>query len=139
MFTKELRFCLFCMIYENQLLPDINSDVIDYDAILESILTEYKSFLGENVKAEDLQTHYEMYLKNQTKYENILKVHLPNWDKTFDILKAVLLAFQVEKKALKKFDRDEFVVSYIKFAEDYCVSSTVKMIHAVLSKVVDEK
>ncbi len=139
MWTKELRFCLFSLIYDDLLGYKEFSDVIDSQTYIESILTEYKTFKNENIKGIELENQFDNYTKSKTKLEAKLIAHLPDWKKTFEIVKAILFTFQIEKQALKIYQKDELIVSYIKFAEGYCVSTNVRLIHAVLSKLVDEK
>jgi transcription termination factor NusB len=139
MWTKEFRFCLFCLIYEDFLgLIEIHESV-DFESFIDSVLTEYKSFKKENIDSIELEKQYDLYLKSKAKLEAKLIKLLPDWNKTFEIIKSILITFQVEKQSLKIFEKDKLVVSYIKFAEGYCVSTNVKLIHAVLSKLVDEK
>ena len=139
MWTKELRFCLFSLIYDDLLGYKETDEIIDFDDYSDSIFTEYKSFKKENINLVQLEQEYDNYKKSKTKVESKLVSHLPDWTKTFEIVKAILFTFQIEKQSLKIYEKDSLVVSYIKFAEGYCVSTNVRLIHAVLSKLVDEK
>jgi transcription termination factor NusB len=139
MWTKEFRFCLFSLIYEDLLgLLEI-AEPVDFERVIESVLTEYKSFEKDNIELTELKKYYELYLQSKNKLEAKLIKFLPDWNKTFDIIKSILITFQLEKQSLKVFEKDKLVVSYIKFAEGYCVSSNVKLVHAVLSRLIDEK
>jgi transcription termination factor NusB len=139
MWTKDFRFCLFSLIYDDSLGYREMNEVVDYEEFVNSVLTEYKSFKKENVDTGVLRVEFESYLSKKNSMIVRLTTLLPDWNKTFEIIKAVLLCFLIEKQSLKIFEKDKLVVSYIKFAEGYCVSSNVKLIHAVLSKLVDEK
>ena len=139
MWTKELRFCLFSLIYDDLLGYKESEGAIDFEEFIDSIMTEYKSFKKENIAALELEKKYDTYIKSKLKIEKVLIEHLPDWTKTFEIVKAILFTFQIEKQALKIYEKDPLVVSYIKFAEGYCVSTNVRLIHAVLSKLVDGK
>jgi transcription termination factor NusB len=139
MWNKEFRFCLFCLIYEDLLGYREISESVDFESFTDSILTEYKSFKKENIDLIELEKRYELYLRSKDMLEAKLITFLPDWNKTFEIIKSILITFQLEKQSLKIFEKDKLVVSYIKFAEGYCVSTNVKLIHAVLSKLVDEK
>ena len=139
MWTKEFRFCLFSLIYDDLLGYKDSNEVIDYENFVDSILTEYKTYKKENIELAEIQKRFELYLETKEKLEKKLLTLLPDWNKTFEIIKAIFFTFQIEKQSLKVFEKDKLVVSYIKFAEDYCASSNVKLIHAVLSKLVDEK
>lgn len=139
MWTKEFRFCLFSLIYDDLLGYKETDDGFDFESFVESILTEYKSFKKENTAISDLEKQYDSYLKSKAKLETKLITYLPDWNKTFAIIKAILITFQLEKQSLKVFEKDKLVVIYIKFAEDYCASTNVKLIHAVLSKLVDQR
>jgi transcription termination factor NusB len=139
MWTKELRFCLFSLIYEDLLGYREISESVDFESFIDSVLTEYKSFKKENIDSIELEKQYDLYLKSKAKLEAKLIKLLPDWNKTFEIIKSILITFQIEKQSLKIFEKDKLVVGYIKFAEGYCVSTNVKLIHAVLSKLVDEK
>jgi transcription termination factor NusB len=139
MWTKEFRFCLFYLIYEDLLgLVEI-AEPVDFERVIESVLTEYKSFEKDNIELTELKKYYELYLQSKNKLEAKLIKFLPDWNKTFDIIKSILITFQLEKQSLKVFEKNKLVVSYIKFAEGYCVSSNVKLVHAVLSRLIDEK
>lgn len=139
MWTKEFRFCLFSLIYEDLLGLVKIAETIDFESFIGSVLTEYKSFKKENIDILEIEKQYSNYLKNKEKFETKLIQLLPDWNKTFEIVKSILITFQLEKQSLKIFEKDKLVVSFIKFAEGYCVSTNVKLIHAVLSKLVDEK
>ena len=139
MWTKELRFCLFSLIYDDLLGYKETFDSVDFEGFINSILTEYKSFKAENVDSLEVEKHYDIYIASKAKLETKLISHLPDWTKTFEIVKAILFTFQIEKQSLKIYEKDSLVVIYIKFAEGYCVSTNVRLIHAVLSKLVDEK
>jgi transcription termination factor NusB len=139
MWTKEFRFCLFSLVYEDLLdLVEI-AEPVDFESFIDSVLTEYKSFKKENIETLEIEKQFNNYLKNKEKFETKLIQLLPDWNKTFEIVKSILMTFQLEKQSLKVFEKDKLVVSYIKFAEGYCVSTNVKLIHAVLSKLVDDK
>lgn len=139
MWTKEFRFCIFSLIYEDILAYREKSEIVDLGIFVDAILTEYKSFKLENIDSTGLENEYELYLKTKEKLSTKLMEHLPDWNKTFEIIKSILMTFQLEKQSLKVFEKDKLVISYLKFAEDYCVSTNVKLIHAVLSKLIDEK
>ena len=186
MWLPSLRFCLFFCIYQNLFQLSITNSFVgdssqistnifsstDYDKFFETIKSEYPDIFSIDF-VDQKEDEYMIYVKDfvtaqmqiffeeYSSFELVLRDGLSNWNKTFDIIKAVLCCFMLEKKYcqnglnsvldtdlhnnlennlentsnLKDLFDQKGVSTYIKLAEEFTVLANVKLVHAVLSKV----
>lgn len=77
------------------------------------------------------------YFEKYTEYSEVLKSYLTDWKKTYDLVKAILFAFLVEKDLFGESVLDKKVVSeYLKIAQDLAGKESVSVTHAVLTKLL---
>jgi transcription termination factor NusB len=148
MWSKSLRLSLFILIYQNLLLEDPTRG-IEGDAtreFFETLSTEFpKIFVPEDCDYEktlelfskELLVETKHFTKNYNQITKQLEDVLTNESQTFDIIKACLYCFCLEKLRSKKpalFNKDAINI-YIKLSEDFLVSNNVRLIHAVLCKI----
>jgi transcription termination factor NusB len=161
MWSYSLRFCLFFCIYQSlfQLSIGIPFAQPDYDKFFDTVLSEYPGIfeldskddsteIDEEIQEErveamkaELFVSMEYFFANYDQFQEILKGYLSNWSKTFDIIKAIICCFLIEKNIcsndpeLEKLFSEKGVGTYIKLSEEFTVLANVKLVHAVLSKL----
>lgn len=153
MWTHSFRFCMFLLVYQTVFdysSSNLLGETFDYDLFVESIKSEYKDFFVEQLDSEaniskffdKSETKFRQKIKflkkNYPTFKETLEGELAAWDKTFDIIKAVLFCFMIEQNDSKNsetFQRTSIGI-YIQLCEEFVVSANVKLIHAVLAKVL---
>jgi transcription termination factor NusB len=139
MWSKSFRYTLFTGIYQHLFWKnEFGLDQLDVDwsvitAISQEVLTQ-----NEQVQAIQI---FDTYLENREVYESILKPLLNSWDKTFDIVKAALFTGVLELIDIQNEPQEileKSVGKYIHLTQDMIGGKNPALVHAVLSKVLEE-
>jgi transcription termination factor NusB len=135
MWTKSFRKCLIGAIYQHLFWKSFSE--VDYTPNWEDLTKAiYKE--DETITTKDLEFKFKNFLKNQEQYSSILHKYITKWDKTFDIMKAALFCFIIEYADRKNEEDLHILGVYIKFAQDYAGGENPALIHAVISKMIEE-
>ena len=163
--SKHLRLSVFVMIYQtifNQPRTSRNSNSIQalemdnerINSLLISLWQEHPEYFGDNnLELTDalndefwtdlrllVQAQVDSFVANYSDYKTQLEPYLTNWDRTFEIIKAILFCFILElrnaKSSLNEQQITTLIGSYIQLTEDFSVPANVKLVHAILAKLV---
>ena len=163
--SKHLRLSVFVMIYQtifNQPRTSRNSNSIQalemdnerINSLLISLWQEHPEYFDKNgAELNDalndefwtdlrllVQAQVDSFVANYSDYKTQLEPYLTNWDRTFEIIKAILFCFILElrnaKSSLNEQQITTLIGSYIQLTEDFSVPANVKLVHAILAKLV---
>ena len=167
--SKHLRLSVFVMIYQtifNQprtsrnstSIQDLEMDNERINSLLISLWQEHPEYFGGNnlgldselaLELDDefwtdlrllVQAQVDFFVTNYSDYKTLLEPYLTNWDRTFEIIKAILFCFMLElrnaKSSLNEQQITTLIGSYIQMTEDFSVPANVKLVHAILAKLV---
>ena len=167
--SKHLRLSVFVMIYQtifnqprtsrnSSSIQDLEMDSQRIDSLLLSLLQEHPEYFGGNTLGSDpelalelndefwtdlrllVQAQVDSFVANYSDYKTQLEPYLTNWDRTFEIIKAILFCFILElrnaKSSLNEQQITTLIGSYIQLTEDFSVPANVKLVHAILAKLV---
>ena len=167
--SKHLRLSVFVMIYQtifNQprtsrnstSIQDLEMDNERINSLLISLWQEHPEYFGGNnlgldselaLELDDefwtdlrllVQAQLDSFVANYSDYKTLLEPYLTNWDRTFEIIKAILFCFMLElrnaKSSLNEQQITTLIGSYIQMTEDFSVPANVKLVHAILAKLV---
>jgi transcription termination factor NusB len=130
---KSVRQILFTVIYEYLFWgQNFDDSQIDWDLIYTLNKFEYEEAIDE---AQDL---FKKFLETEQELEDGVKPYMQNWDKTFDIVRAVLFTAQMELASnyLTIEEKEKIVGKYIHLTQDMIGGKNPALVHAVLSKIV---
>jgi transcription termination factor NusB len=142
LFQKNSNFEQDSFIFDSDYLTKISKTIFlehaDYfDSDIDLKLEKYSE---EQISEAVELINY--FISDFDNLKNQLVVHLKNWNNTFDIIKAILFCFVLEyQKVIQNQQENKEVVvaliaSYIQLSEDLTVAGNVKLVHAVLAKIV---
>ena len=159
--SKHLRLSVFVMIYQtifnqprtsrnSSSIQDLEMDSQRIDSLLISLSQEHPEYFGDNnLELTDefwtdlrllVQAQVDSFVANYGDYKTQLEPYLTNWDRTFEIIKAILFCFMLElrnaKSSLNEQQITTLIGSYIQLTEDFSVPANVKLVHAILAKLV---
>lgn len=138
MWTKAFRKSLISGIYQTifrQSLEGLEKSV-NWDVIVD----EYSTSEIE-VKKDDLEKVFVYVDKNFDSYITSIQKYSKNWNRTFDVIKACLVALIVEieyKKDSNESIETTVVGKYIRLAQDFAGGDNPGLVHAIGSKLVTE-
>jgi transcription termination factor NusB len=134
MWSKNFRKCLIGAVYQNLFWDSLNSTQYSPDW---SILVDQNKNIEESIVEEDLSSMYDLFVTKKTFYIDTITKHVNKWDKTFDLIKACLIVFIIENEV--NTDKEAKLVGhYIKFAQDFAGGENPALVHAVISKILEE-
>lgn len=159
MWQNNLRQSVYFLIYQNLVNPEFND--------IEENLDKLRILYG--FELDPLSVHYlEKFVENKDKYTSILVGNFSDWQKTYNLVKAIVFTFVLEqldfevetdlevikgvkKTGLKKDivdieninlelkkDNKKLLSSYIALAQDFTSNENVKLVHAVLAKLLSK-
>ena len=163
--SKHLRLSVFVMIYQtifnqprtsrnSSSIQDLEMDSERINSLLISLWQEHPEYFGDNTLGLDselngefwtdlrllVQAQVDSFVTNYSDYKALLEPYLSNWDRTFEIIKAILFCFILElrnaKSSLNEQQITSLIGSYIQLTEDFSVPANVKLVHAILAKLV---
>ncbi|MBC7472015.1 MAG: hypothetical protein H7196_01990 [candidate division SR1 bacterium] len=134
MWPKNFRKCVIASVYQNLFWDSFNGSeyIPDWTVLINEIKNEDIEFTES-----DLIKVYNIYLSNKEIYIDQIIKHINKWDKTFDIIKACLIVFLLESN-LNEDKEAKLVGHYIKFAQDFAGGENPALVHAVISKMIEE-
>jgi transcription termination factor NusB len=135
MWTKSFRKCLIGAIYQHLFWKSFSE--VDYTPNWED-LTKVVYKEDEAISIVDLESAFQTFLTKKEEYSVVLHKYITRWDKTFDIMKAALFCFMIEYAERKGEDDLHILGVYIKFAQDYAGGENPALIHAIISKMIEE-
>jgi transcription termination factor NusB len=131
---KDIRTVIFISIYEDLFwsdLDDIDSipkpdwETLGYETDADLILAN----------RELLDELFEKYELNREHYLIVLKKFLVDWDKTHTIVQACMLSAMLELYETQ-VTINTSITPYLRLVDKYDSSTSVSVIHAVLSKAL---
>jgi transcription termination factor NusB len=135
MWTKSFRKCLIGAIYQHLFWKSFSE--VEYTPNWEDLSkVVYKE--DETISITDLESVFQTFLSKKEEYSVVLHKYITRWDKTFDIMKAALFCFMIEYAERKSEDDLHILGVYIKFAQDYAGGENPALIHAIISKMIEE-
>ena len=163
--SKHLRLSVFVMIYQtifnqprtsrnSSSIQDLEMDSERINSLLISLSQEHPEYFGDNTLGSNpelndefwtdlrllVQAQVGSFVANYNDYKTQLEPYLTNWDRTFEIIKAILFCFILElrnaKSSLNGQQITTLIGSYIQLTEDFSVPANVKLVHAILAKLV---
>lgn len=134
MWSKNFRKCIIASVYQNLFWDSFNGSqyTLDWTGLINENKTENIEFTEK-----DLFKIYTIFLSNKENYINKITKYVNKWDKTFDIIKACLIVFLLEHE-LNQDNDARLVGHYIKFAQDFAGGENPALVHAVISKMIEE-
>jgi transcription termination factor NusB len=137
--SKRFRKILISGIYQHLLWTGIATPA--YVPNWETIILEHSSD-DETITMDALEEEYQYFLSHEREYLEILQKYIKKWNMTFDIIKAILYVFLIEKQSLAQANEAEIkrITSiYIKFAQDFAGGENPGLVHAVISNILSAK
>jgi transcription termination factor NusB len=135
MWTKSFRKCLIGAIYQHLFWKSFSE--VDYTPNWDD-LTKVVYKEDETISVTDLENAFQTFLSKKEEFSVVLHKYITRWDKTFDIMKAALFCFMIEYVERKGEDDLHILGVYIKFAQDYAGGENPALIHAIISKMIEE-
>jgi transcription termination factor NusB len=135
MWTKHFRKSIIAAIYQNLFWQSLSGSVYipDWENVTKEVYTE-----DEVVSIKELQACYNRFITSKETSTSLLQEYITKWDKTFDIVKAALFCFLLEYSDRKNEDDLHILGNYIKFAQDFAGGENPGLIHAVMSKMIED-
>ncbi len=140
MWDKFFRAAMVNTVYQDIFWKNIEIvNEIDTDFIVEQMkknLSE-KSLESFNVDTKQLDEKLVECEANYTEHKKFLLKYLEGWYKTYDIVKAILFVFLIERMDAesKGLDIGDVVGKYIKLTQDIVGGKSTSLVHAILSKI----
>jgi transcription termination factor NusB len=135
MWSKGFRKCIICAVYQQLFWESFNNT--SYKPNWEMIASQNKK--DDDVFTDsDLDNTFSVFTNNKPIFVEKITQYINKWDKTFDIVKACLLVFLMELDA-KPDDNTKVVGNYIKFAQEFAGGENPSLVHAVISKILEDK
>ena len=135
MWSKNFRKCVIGAVYQNLFWCSFNGNTYTPDWTM--LMNEHKN--SEDIfTVEDLDLAYQDFVSNKDTYITNITEYVSKWDKTFDLVKACLIVFLIEKNA-DPSPESKLVGHYIKFAQDFAGGENPALVHAVISKILEDK
>lgn len=143
MWSKSIRTVLVILIYNEIFL-------LDYPQLIEkqisAIAREYKLELSEQDTAS-INIYFDRYQNNKIELESIISSFITSWNKTFDLIKAMLFAAVIELQLSLNTDGQfedpellkTIVSKYIHLSQDIVGGNNPGLIHAVLLAFIESK
>lgn len=135
MWSKNFRKCIIGAVYQNLFWESFNNS--EYKAEWSMLLAEHHKE-DDHFDETDLQLVYDTFLSKKVSYIERITKYVNKWDKTFDLVKASLIVFLIEHDQ-NTDPENKLVGHYIKFAQDFAGGENPALVHAVISKVLEEK
>ena len=146
MWGKYFRLSLITAVYQEMFWRGIPSVELDLDVLhIVNTVEEKRDPSDKNVEqeqkeiisTEDLSSELQKCLALEKEYVDVLKEYLADWAKTYDLVKAVLFVFMLEKAEATEAGEDpsELVGKYIKITQDLVGGKSTGLVHAILSKM----
>lgn len=134
MWSKNFRKCIIGVVYQNLFWESFNNSeyVPDWPILLAQHHNDEDTF-----NESDLQSIYSTFLSQKSYYIERITKYVNKWDKTFDLIKACLIVFLIEHDQ-NTDPENKLVGHYIKFAQDFAGGENPALVHAVISKVLEE-
>jgi transcription termination factor NusB len=132
--SKNFRKCIIGAVYQNIFWESFNNS---------EYIPEWSMLMTENHNNEDTFTEeqlsevYDIFLSKKAICIEKITKYVSKWDKTFDLIKACLIVFLIEDE-LNTDVENKLVGHYIKFAQDFAGGENPALVHAVISKVLEE-
>lgn len=141
MWSKNFRICLFNAVYQELFTKGLTDSNLSFDWTLVFDTIENQAELPD---IQNLDRSLEFLKENQTKYESILQKYLSNWNKTYSIVRAIMLCFLQEvseAQAISKTDLEvvEIISKYIKLTEEYVGGENTALVHAITSNILEKE
>jgi transcription termination factor NusB len=134
MWSKNFRKCIIGSVYQNLFWESFNNS--QYKPDWENLLDQNKDD-DTIILKDDLSSVYSLFISKKDTYINKITKYVNKWDKTFDLIKACLIVFLIENE-LNIDKNSKLVGHYIKFAQDFAGGENPALVHAVISKVLEE-
>ncbi len=141
MWEKNFRVALFTAVYQKLFQSDFVDAGIawNWEIVLNNLKVEEASKMP---KVQDLSCRLEDLGTNQEKYQNLLQKYLQSWDRTYDIVKAILLTYLQELSEMKEsgsleVNSNEIVSKYIRLTQEYIGGENTALVHAVASNILE--
>jgi transcription termination factor NusB len=134
MWSKNFRKCIIGSVYQNLFWDSFNSNQYDPDW---TTLVDQNKNDEDIISQEDLSKVYSLFLGKKSLYIDQITKYINKWDKTFDLIKACLIVFLIENE-INTDDDAKLVGHYIKFAQDYAGGENPALVHAVISKILED-
>lgn len=142
MWSKEERDFSFFYIYNHLFKLDFSKGFrqetsIKYDsnqihnfAFTKSEFYEIKSSFKKLIQTEFTQ-NLDIFIRK-------FKPYLKNWNNTYLLVKAILLACLLEKK-ITGLENEKLIPKYIRLCQNYGDHKSVSVVHAVLYKLLENQ
>lgn len=143
MWSKRNRMAICCTIYQSLFWREsgVNQDAWIFDAeFLDEVLP------GEKTDAVDGELVFAQYnnflLLQNTVLDAAIDPFMQESKKTFDVVQAVLYTFVLERTLVSATEISEtggtMVGKYIKLTQDLIAGGNTGLVHAILSKMVEQ-
>ena len=138
LWTKAFRRSLISALY-----VDIFADSVEglpkepnWTVIVSEFSTDQ-----ETLRQVEVIEMFEYYQAHRIEFLDLVKKYMNSWNKTYDLIKACLVALVIEIKYLQRTDRAvpaNLVGKYIRLAQDFAGGDNPGLVHAVGSKIMLE-
>ena len=138
LWTKAFRRSLISALY-----VDIFADSVEglpkepnWTVIVSEFSTDQ-----ETLRQVEVIEMFEYYQAHRIESLDLVKKYMNSWNKTYDLIKACLVALVIEIKYLQRTDRAvpaNLVGKYIRLAQDFAGGDNPGLVHAVGSKIMLE-
>ena len=134
MWDKNFRLVIISAIYQNFIEESIDiHDLIDWQFISDQCK------LDCNNDFSSLETMYTIFLSRKAGLVNSIETLLPHWDRTFDIVKAILLSCLLEVEAvncIEDNDKKKIISKHVNIAQEIVGGENPSLVYAVLRKLL---
>ena len=138
LWTKAFRRSLISALY-----VDIFADSVEglpKEPNWAVIVSEFSTD-QETLRQVEVIEMFEYYQAHRIEFLDLVKKYMNSWNKTYDLIKACLVALVIEIKYLQRTDRAvpaNLVGKYIRLAQDFAGGDNPGLVHAVGSKIMLE-
>ncbi len=125
--------------YIDRLVSILYSEHEDYFEYSEN--DKIITYTPEEIEKTKVQLQY--FIADYQNLKSQLEPFLNSWNNTFDIIKAILFCFILEYRQVIQDQQENtstttaLIANYIQIAEDLTVAANVKLVHAILAKIVN--
>ena len=136
MWIKQDRQALSLAIYMHLFRSEAGMDfALDGDSIelIEGVVNRDEAAVNK----KDLAKFFDIYTDNSINYTKLIIPHMNNWEKTYEIVKAVIYCYIIERVDLEEqgIEAENLIGKYVKLTQDWVAGGNTGLVHAVLAKL----
>jgi hypothetical protein len=157
---SNFRLLICNLIYQAIFVNPKGIETIDFEMdstylerLIDTLYSEHADYFEFNnddklikysqAEIDKAKEQFQYFAADYSHLKAQLEPFLSSWNNTFDIIKAILFSFMLEYRQVIQDQQENtetttaLMANYIQIAEDLTVAANVKLVHAILAKMVN--